>query len=71
MRTRLARLLEEYAIYIVTHCLGGTRSLLGDFRRPKLPGVLDNVLGTRLDTEKSVPSRLRQAGPNISGRLAG
>ena len=53
IRTRLTRLLKEYAIYIATHCLGGTRSLLGDFRRPKLPGVLDNKLGTRLNTKIS------------------
>ena len=36
MRTRLSHLLEEYSKYIATHCLGGARSLLGDFRRPKL-----------------------------------
>ena len=39
IRTRLPRLLEEYTKYIATHCLGGTRPLLGDFRRPELPGV--------------------------------
>jgi hypothetical protein len=37
MKTRLPRLLDEYPKYIAAHCLGGSRPLLGNFRRPKLP----------------------------------
>ena len=46
----IARLLGEHAKQIVSDCLAGTRSLLGDFRRPKLPRCnADNPLEVKAE----------------------
>lgn len=58
MKTRLPRLLQEYAKYIAARCLGGTRPLLGDFRRPKSPRCdADNPLEV-----KAEPALVRETG---------
>jgi hypothetical protein len=46
----IPRRFEAYAKEIGTDCLGGTRPLLGDFRRPKLPWCdADNPLEVKAE----------------------